>query len=116
MVSHFAFNHMKPAPDLSMAALLESLSGSKEIRRDEATYRIRGLSVNHLALHHSNKSHERWPASDDVLPGSSIQAPSKTSVRFATGAGRAIHAGSRMRNRSAASGDSEGLRLFESGR
>ncbi len=60
--------------------------------------------------------HEHWPASDDVLPGGSIQAASKTSVRFASGAGRAIHARSRMRNRSAASGNSEGLRLFESGR
>jgi len=53
--------------------------------------------------------HEHRPASDDVLPGSTIQAPSKTSVRFASGAGRAIHAGSRMRNRSAASGTAKGF-------
>jgi len=64
----------------------------------------------------SRVGHEHWPASDDVLPGSSIQAASKTSVRFASGAGRAIHAGSRMRNRSAASGNGKRLCLFESGR
>jgi OB-fold nucleic acid binding domain len=57
----------------------------------------------------SRVRHEHWPASNDVLPGSSIQTRSKTSVRFASGAGRTIHAGSRVGKRSGASGDSEGF-------
>src|SRR5947207_2041780 len=34
----------------------------------------------------SRVGHEHWPASDDVLPGGTVQAASETSVRFASSA------------------------------